>query len=52
MYGQLDAFGQTIGGPPIGLIAQTVSYPAAFLGVGLLLMPVPFLYNVALKRLR
>ena len=52
MSGQLDAFGQIIGGPIIGAVAMAFGLRAAMVGVGLLLFPAVLLYGRALKLLR
>ncbi len=52
MRGQLDAIGQFIGGPIIGAIALGLGLPAAFVGVGLMLLPAIWLYSWALKYYR
>ena len=38
MKGQISALGETIGGPPVGVIAQTVSLRAALAACGVILM--------------
>ncbi len=48
--GQFDAIGQTAGGPGIGLIARSVSVPAALVVSGLLRLPALALYARAVKR--
>ena len=50
LNGQLDAAGQTLGGPPVGLVGERVSIRAALVCTGLLAAPaVPLL---ALRRTR
>jgi len=49
MRGQLDAIGQIIGGPIIGLVAVTLGLRAAMIGVGLMLVPAVLLYGRAKK---
>lgn len=49
--GQLDALGQTIGGPLVGLVAQQVSVAWGLICTALLLLPALFLVPVA-KRAR
>jgi DHA3 family tetracycline resistance protein-like MFS transporter len=49
MAGQLDAVGQLIGGPPIGLIATSLGLRVAFVLVGLMLAPVLVLYLWSLR---
>jgi len=48
--GQADAIGQAAGGPGIGLIARSVSVPAALVVSGVLRLPALFLYARAIKR--
>jgi len=47
---QSDAIGQAAGGPGIGLIARSVSVPAALVVSGLLRLPALFLYARAIRR--
>lgn len=47
--GQLDSFGQIIGGPLVGLVAQQVSVPGGLICTALLLLPALFLVTVAGK---
>lgn len=47
--GQLDSFGQIIGGPLVGLVAQQVSVPGGLVCTALLLLPALFLVPVAGK---
>lgn len=47
--GQLDSFGQIIGGPFVGLVAQQVSVPGGLICTALLLLPALFLVPVAGK---
>lgn len=47
--GQLDSFGQIIGGPLVGLVAQQVSVPGGLICTALLLLPALFLVPVAGK---
>ena len=49
MRGQIDAIGQIVGGPIIGLVATTLSLRAAMVGVSLLLAPTTWLYGRALQ---
>lgn len=49
MNGQIDAIGQVIGGPILGLVATAISLRAAMVGVGVLLAPALLLYVVALR---
>ncbi|MCG0274943.1 MAG: MFS transporter [Thermosediminibacteraceae bacterium] len=51
-YGQIDALGQIIGGPIIGLIALKASIPTAIVVSGIILSPVIvlFLYGVRFTR--
>jgi hypothetical protein len=48
--GQFDAIGQAAGGPGIGLIARSVSVPAARVISGLLRLPALVLYAGAIRR--
>ena len=50
MSGQVDAIGQILGGPVVGLIGNLVSVRAAITVSGLLLTPVLGLYGRALRR--
>ena len=47
--GQLDAFGQIIGGPIVGLVAQRVSVPWGLICAAFLLLPALFLVPVAAR---
>ena len=47
--GQLDSFGQIIGGPLVGLVAQQFSVPWGLICTALLLLPALFLVPVAGK---
>ncbi len=47
-FGQMDAIGQFIGGPAIGLIATQVGLRAALVASGLVLSPVLLLYRRAM----
>jgi len=47
MRGQVDAFGQIVGGPPVGYIGTTFSIQTALLASCALLSPVLFLYAYA-----
>ena len=47
--GQLDSFGQIIGGPLVGLVAQQFSVPGGLICTALLLLPALFLVPVAGK---
>ncbi len=51
MRGQLDAIGQLIGGPIIGVIALQAGLRVAMLGVGLMLAPAVILYTRTLRLL-
>ena len=46
---QLDSFGQIIGGPLVGLVAQQFSVPWGLICTALLLLPALFLVPVAGK---
>ncbi|MET0799690.1 MAG: MFS transporter [Actinomycetota bacterium] len=47
---QSDAIGQAAGGPGIGLVARSISVPAALVVSGLLRLPALFLYARAIRR--
>ena len=49
MRGQIDAIGQLVGGPIIGVIATSLSLRAAMIAVGLMLAPTIWLYGRALR---
>lgn len=51
-YGQIDALGQIIGGPIIGLIALKVSIPAAIVVSGIILSPVIALFVYGSRKLK
>lgn len=50
MAAQLDALGQVIGGPIIGLIAVRGNVSLAILAAGVTLLPIPALYAVAARQ--
>lgn len=50
MTGQVDALGQMIGGPIIGLVATRGSVPLGVLAAAVILIPVPFFYILAVKK--
>jgi MFS transporter, DHA3 family, tetracycline resistance protein len=52
MRGQVDAFGQIIGGPPIGYIGTAFSNPAALVAASAILSPVLLLYAYAAHKTR
>jgi len=52
MRGQVDAFGQIIGGPPVGTIGNIFSIRAALLASGALLSPVLLLYIYAAQKIK
>ncbi len=52
MRGQVDAFGQIVGGPPVGYIGTTFSIQTALLASCALLSPVLFLYAYAARKAR
>ena len=52
MRGQVDAFGQIVGGPPLGLIGTVFSIRTALLVSGALLSPVLLLYAYAMRKLK
>ena len=47
--GQLNSFGQIIGGPLVGLVAQQISVSWGLVCTALLLLPVLFLLPIAEK---
>jgi len=52
MRGQVDAFGQIVGGPPVGYIGTAISVRAALVAASALLSPVLFLYAYAARKSR
>lgn len=50
MTNQVDALGQMAGGPPIGLVGQLVSIPAAILTAAGILSPVVPLFELLIRR--
>lgn len=52
MRGQIDAFGQIVGGPPVGYIGSAFSIRAALLASGMLLSPVFVLYAYATHKIK
>ena len=52
MRGQVDAFGQIVGGPPVGYIGTAFSIRAALLASGALLSPVLLLYAYAVRKIK
>ncbi len=50
MRGQVDAFGQIAGGPPVGYIGATFSIRAALVTVSVILSPVLLLYAYAARK--
>jgi len=52
MRGQVDAFGQIVGGPPVGYIGTTFSIQTALLASCALLSPVLFLYAYTARKAR
>jgi MFS transporter, DHA3 family, tetracycline resistance protein len=48
--GQVDSFGQVIGGPPIGLIGDLINIPAALLASAVMLIPALVFYMPLLKQ--
>ena len=52
MRGQVDAFGQIVGGPPVGYIGNAFSIRAALMASGALLSPVLVLYIYAARKIR
>ncbi len=51
MRGHVDAFGQIVGGPPVGYIGTAFSIRAALLASGVLLSPVLVLYAYASRKI-
>jgi DHA3 family tetracycline resistance protein-like MFS transporter len=49
MAGQTDAFGEIVGGPIIGWLATRTSIRAGLVGSALLLMPIVWLFRLALR---
>ena len=52
MRGQVDAFGQIVGGPPVGYIGDIFSIRVALLASGALLSPVLLLYAYAARKIK
>ena len=52
MRGQVDAFGQIVGGPPVGYIGNIFSIRTALLVSGALLSPVLLLYAYAARKIK
>jgi DHA3 family tetracycline resistance protein-like MFS transporter len=52
MRGQVDAFGQIVGGPPVGSIGNAFSIRAALLASGALLSPVLLLYIYTARKIK
>ncbi|HYX50087.1 MAG TPA: hypothetical protein VE843_10120, partial [Ktedonobacteraceae bacterium] len=52
MRGQIDAFGQIVGGPPVGYIGSAFSIRASLLASGMLLSPVFVLYAYATHKIK
>ena len=50
MRGQVDAFGQIVGGPPIGYIGTLFSLRVAMVAVSIVLSPVLLLYIYAFRK--
>ncbi len=50
MCGQVDAFGQIIGGPPVGVIGNIFSLRAALVSVSIILSPVLLLLAYAFRK--
>jgi DHA3 family tetracycline resistance protein-like MFS transporter len=48
--GQIDAFGQIVGGPPVGYLGNMFSIQTALLASCALLSPVLFLYAYAARK--
>lgn len=51
-YGQIDAFGQIVGGPIIGYIALKGSISAAIIVAGIILSPVILLFLYGIKKIK
>lgn len=51
-YGQIDAFGQIVGGPIIGYIALKGSISAAIIIAGIILSPVILLFLYGIKKIK
>ena len=49
-FGQMDALGQVIGGPVLGLIALKLSIPAAIVGSGIILAPIVILLIISNRK--
>lgn len=49
MFGQMNAIGQMVGGPLVGALATATTIGIGFLSVSTLLLPVPFLFIIALR---
>lgn len=49
MWGQLNALGQIIGGPAIGLLATVTSLRVGYASIALLLIPVPIIVTMVLR---
>jgi predicted MFS family arabinose efflux permease len=52
MSGQVDALGQIVGGPPVGLIGERLGIRAALLASAVILSPALALYARILRRRR
>jgi hypothetical protein len=50
MRGQVDAFGQIVGGPPVGYVGTLFSLRAAMVVVSVLLSPVLILFAYAFRK--
>jgi DHA3 family tetracycline resistance protein-like MFS transporter len=50
MSGQVDAIGQVVAGPALGIVGNLISVRAAISAAALVLSPVLFLYNRALRQ--
>jgi DHA3 family tetracycline resistance protein-like MFS transporter len=50
MAGQVDALGQILGGPALGVIAEAVSVGGAIFASSLLLLPTLLLFGQTLRR--
>lgn len=50
--GQMDSFGQILGGPIVGLVAQQVSVPWGLVCTAFLLVPALFLVPIAAKAVK
>jgi DHA3 family tetracycline resistance protein-like MFS transporter len=52
MFGQVNALGQIVGGPPVGSIGTTISLRAALTTVSVILSPVLLLFAYAFRKVK